>query len=89
MEARDRELGAAGGGAGGERQQGDAGRQVVAQKGVEQPLRLERDDAGAGGGEGARPVAGVGADVEGEVARARRCRGRSGRVGRCARGAPR
>ena len=73
---------------GGERQQRHRGRQVAAEEGVEQPLRLERHDPRAGTQQRPRPVADVRADVEGEVARARRCRGRSGRAARCSTAAP-
>ncbi len=56
--------------AGGGAQERDAGGQVATEEAVEERLRLEGDDAGAGGDQGAGAVAGVGADVEGEVARA-------------------
>ena len=56
------------GGAGGLAEQGDVAGQVAGEEGVEQRLRLQRHDAGAGGDEGAAAVADMRADVEGEIA---------------------
>ena len=70
MQPRHRERRPSGRPAGGERQQGHRRRQVAAEEGVEQPLRLERDDPRAGAEQRPGAVADVGADVEGEVARA-------------------
>ena len=86
MEAGDREAGAAGLRAGGGAQERDAGGQVATEKAVEERLRLEGDDAGAGGQQGAGAVAGVGADVEGEIPGRDDAARRSGRDGRCATG---
>ena len=68
MEARDREGAPARGGAGGRRSRVTSRGRSRAQEGVEPRLRLQRHDARAGGEEGAGAIAGVGADVEGEIA---------------------